>query len=531
MDGFEHCCNICGAYIGSQDAEWMNEYIALYTFGHEWFKVDYTGVGYMARENLSLLVMDAPEDKSERAKGQDESLLEIAIMPVTPFFKIDTKEARDYLKDTQSSHDSHPWGFFFHENCWKLLDLACDRAEGSYLSSQGSLEALMRICMSFPYIKWVVDWGHDYGGIWERYPDRNTERGTTLSFMKRNTVRPRYGGKNKADLYHQDPLDIHDLDKHLRQPLWTVNEHVSGVDHVYKGPKDCFAIPKIPREIRDMILCFLPTRDVLNLFLSSRIFATSLLPQSFWASRFHRGMDFPSILEQRGGNIRPGRDWRSLYGALRREVPRSPYHSFHNRKRIWELILPLADALMWLSKYPMVHGARLETFFQNGRTAGEMKGRVGGLVEGKNWFGRGCRVLFARHVVVPQRVVRICVSRVPFCGVEFVAGIRFIDGAGGSTGLGYIIPEKEAYRDVDEFNGLFNGLLLAYGDQGILAVAAVMESGRKTDWIGNPSNLRRGILARESGGIRGLVGEFDVSDLSRRMEDDRRLKYDCIQGN
>lgn len=104
-------------------------------------------------------------------------------------------------------------------------------------------------------------------------------------------------------------------------------------------------------------------------------------------------------------------------------------------------------------------------------------------------------MLFTRSVKVPKKVVAIHVSMIQLDGAEFIAGLRFFDSRGTTASVGYILPGKELYLDIQDMgnpdNRNLNGFHLAVEKNGIQALAAVSTSRKVSAWAGSPHNSPR----------------------------------------
>lgn len=371
--------------------------------------------------------------------------------------------------------------------------------------------------MSFPPHDLMIDWGHNYGGIYEEIPEIEPGAGHTLRDMEFLPA------ANGLELPYMHPSDFLKLPR-IREEIVGALEEDTGatsdpkVSPLYRfgSEGDCFTT--LPPELREMILCYLPTKDVLNLLLTSRIFASSPLSQNFWFSRFSRSSVISSLLQP---DILSGKpsfgNWKALFRRLWHDIGLTNLPEFQNRKRVWDLIIPLADAVICLSKNPTLHGTPRKTFFQPDLREDWLRWRrLGGLTEWIKEFKRGSQALFVRTVEVPEVVVGIYVSRIHLGGEGFVTGLRFVDGEGTSTNLGYILQGKEIYIDLSNSDGGrkdrgFPGFHLAIGLRGIKALAVATAQGEAREWVGNPEYIPRGRLIPKTGAIRDLKGEFDVS--------------------
>lgn len=500
-------CGICGAPIGEIDYRWLNEFRSVYTNGHEWSFPHLSGVGFRFPHRMNTTEVLAPIDPHQRFddSGYDLSGSKMAIMDMNPMYESDNLAPP--LGDPNMLAQNAPWGYLFHDVCWKLLTEACYPAEID-------VRVLNDFCRSFPRGFQMINWGHDYGGIYETPSEIPPGGIHYLGQLKEENKYP------STEIYHANPLCIPHLDTLLKE---TAEKHeTTGISassccslNTSNPPvdtrKDCFE--RFPPELREMVLLYLPARDVLNLFLSSRAFASSPVSQAFWASRFQQNFEFSSIFESKRSAAT--RDWRSLFHGLRKC---SKTLHFQNRKRIWDILQPLVDAIISFSNTTL-SGIPHPTFFEPdiGDDGLQWKSARCNIVEPKIRLYSGSRILFTRSANIPPRIVAIHVSMIRFGGAEFITGLRFVDALGAAADIGYILPGKELYlniqdRDTENPNCL-RGFHLAVEQNGIRALAAVMDSGEMSAWAGSPQNSPRMRLLSCSGEIGKVKGDFDVSFL------------------
>ena len=420
------------------------------------------------------------------------------------------------LGDPNSPAENASWGYLFHDACWSLLTEACHPFEID-------VQVLNDFCRSFPnQPSELIDWGHDYGGIFETSSE--IPPGGTHWLGRLKEVRRRPENNYSADeVYHADPLCIPLLDLLLKET--EAKREFVGRPPGYPHPSaiksegilqnDCFET--LPLELREMILLYLSTRDVRSLIFASRAVASSPISQAFWASRFQKNFEFSFFFELRksSGATSRLRDWRSLFHRVRECIDIS---NFHNRKRIWDILQPFADAIISFSSTKLCGNPR-PTFFHPDISDDKLEWRraAGSILEQTARFYSGCKILFTRSVNVPSRVVGILVSMIQLGGAEFVTGLRFIDSHGATANLGYILPGKELYVDVQDEdtnkpgNSGLRGFNLAVEENGIHALAAVTAPGKKPAWAGSPKNSPRMRLLSYSSDIGRIKGDFDVS--------------------
>lgn len=384
------------------------------------------------------------------------------------------------------------------------------------------VRVLKEFCRSFPSGHDVIDWGHDYGGIFEASSEISPAGVHRLGVLKK-IQRKRENNYSADEIYHADPLCIPFLDSLLRETAEKHEEADISARFFYPmensnsqvdTQKDCFEA--FPPELRGMILLHLTTKDVRNLFLASRAFVSSPISQDFWASRFQQNFEFSSIFESKvSGATSRYRDWRSLFHGLRKCIYTL---NFQNRKRIWGILQPLVAAIISFSSTTLC-GNPHPTFYHRDIGDDKLQWRCasGFILEPKCTFSWGCRVLYTRSANISPEVVAVHFSMIELGGTEFITGLRFVDGHGASADLGYILPGKELYLDIQDKdvekpnNSSLHGFHLAVRENGIRALATVTASGKVSAWAGSPQNSLRRRLLSFSGKIGKLKGGFDVS--------------------
>ena len=500
-------CNICGNSVGGGKDQWLNEFRILFYRKDQWFVPHLSGVGirrpYRGRPHtVAPLDTNRRYDDIDYEKG---NAAEVTIESMGPWFP--THYGRGDFDN------GLPWGYIFHEACWRLLNAV-------YYPAKIDLRVFLRFCLSFPLGQRLVDWGHGYGGILEPQTDIPPRPSRTLGRSSR--IRRRLGTDSHPwDItFDSDPLILpREVEHLLLQETTETNSNIYNLaDDVrrvslIKTRKDCFAM--LPTELRDTILFQLPSRDVRSLFLASRVFAGSQISKMFWASRFRPGLEFAFIYEQAREQFTSPRDWKSLYFAVSECLIQSP--NLRNRKRIWELLEPLVDAMILISQNAL-HGTPRGTFFDPELSQDDLLWRHASclVIPPMNVFHYGSQTLFSRTTKIPGVVTGVYVSMVHnIAGVSYVAGLRFIDGEGASYNLGYVLPKNEIYikepKTTANENPGIHAFQLANGMRGIHALAVVTASGKISPWAGSPCGIPRGCLISRAGAIRDIKGDFDVS--------------------
>ncbi|EEH39117.2 hypothetical protein PAAG_01579 [Paracoccidioides lutzii Pb01] len=491
-----YACVLCGGPLDiSQTENWLNEFRSIYTNGHDWSNPNLSGVGYV-QENEDSAQFTAPPDQEDRYDGPGFEETKITILP-SPLSEV----TQGFLPP-----DFQPWGFFFHPPCWELL---CAAAYPNMVDIQ-LLNDMLRSC---PQTVATLNWGHNYGGIYETEPS-NWINGNDILLRR---VLGYYGSSDNPNprivLHRQNPLEIPQIGEiiekgRVQQSSKSLVSYINGLSST-----DGHIFARLPYELRELLLCLLPSRDVRNLMLASRAFASVELSQSFWLSRFQ--VEYSFIFEVRKDLLpSPGiYHWKFIFDSIKAasfEVP-----GIQNRRRIWNLLCPLADAVVALSKSPL-KGLPAHTFYNSDIPDDLGDWRRAGVAEytGTNNLMYGCRKLYSRIVSVSGKIVGAYVSFITMTGAPFVCGFRLMRSDGESIELGRIVGQTEVYLSVnrslsDYDTSTFCGFHLAIGERGVQGFALASPSGRLTPWAGSHKRLPKRMLVSHTQEIRALRGGFD----------------------
>jgi U3 small nucleolar RNA-associated protein 4 len=321
---------------------------------------------------------------------------------------------------------------------------------------------------------------------------------------------PRYGDGG----CYADPLNIPGLDCLLRKTE-IKTDLKSSILISYTNQTESQGFSRLSIELLLRILQYLPSSDVRNLKLASRLFATIPLLQTFWKSRFWPGNEHSHIFEVSNdlSNAHSHRDWRTLFLDLKKLSLRQ---GLRNRKRIWTLLQSLSTLLCTFSDLQL-SGDFSSTFFEPD-THSEVdifwKHAGGAFGPVKNFLYYGSRTLYARILSLHFKVVGVFVSMSSLGMMTYVTGLRFVLEAGQSAKLGYIISSRETYISIagqeDDKNSGLLGFKLAVTSKGICAIACITASERITQWVGCSDNLPKMMLVGKKS-LSRLKGTFDVS--------------------
>jgi len=509
-------CNICGCLVGGYDLDhevvndtWVNAVRALFIKGTNWFDPTVSATGYLGTPTHEIFLPTCSEQSSQ---DQDYDYFSQGV-----FFN---GIAPIVLEDGSVDPSTFITGYVFHANCYRLLEWSCYPA-------MVNVEILNLFLRSFGIgtREKVVNWGHTYGLF------------TSSDAQVRDIyMRPSFGHPPGTEIHDKDPI----YEKSFLRAL--IQAHIAklfqkGQEHIRPPARiqcttsdDCFG--KLPLELLELIICQLPlSEDVLHARIASRVLGAIPLNQAFWRSRFSVGREFGFIIEpwlfkDKIINDNQFSDARTVYEAAKSEIGSL---ALANRRRVWELVQPLSDALRLFSSYQKVNESvepcgnpiasiwqpklEREDTFQWDCVHGELLDSVA------LSFHFGCRPLFKRSISLPLRVAAVKVSVLPFHRTTYITGLtlRLVDGR--DTSIGYILKDREVTLDTER--GLC-GLEVAIGDRGIHALAVATANWRISPVVGEKEGLevRRLGQGNEVGKIKAY---FDVGVL--RVPSEAHIQY------
>ncbi|KAK2799479.1 hypothetical protein FQN50_008451 [Emmonsiellopsis sp. PD_5] len=322
------------------------------------------------------------------------------------------------------------------------------------------------------------------------------------------------------------------------------------------GKQDIFAT--LPEEIFNMIFVLLPSKGVCNLRRASRSARLMPLWLNFWVSRFQHPFEFSWNFEaKRRLTSTPGScDARGLYMKIKDTIIKAEnlelVRSIQNRRRIWTILLPLADALIAIQN-AKVEGIRMPSFFeglldcQNEysdvrnswrtwnpflRLANIFVGIVrkdaecnplppyvlwkfagGPSIATCYSFARydftiGSRFCYSRLVHLSSGFEGAYISTIEVGRRKWVSGIRFELLNGDSCGLGYVLKGQETYIEIPG-ERYYQGFHLATSERGVHGIALVGSSGKVSPWAGSHEGLPRMRLLAGNLFGESVLGNFD----------------------
>ncbi|KAI0023831.1 hypothetical protein F4780DRAFT_727980 [Xylariomycetidae sp. FL0641] len=388
----------------------------------------------------------------------------------------------------------YSWGFVFHDACWQLLVQAS-------APDEVDIGALWRILLSVPYACDLPNWGHNFGGLYLG-TSRDESRGDHFVLLGRHShlVIPST---------FANPLDVPELAGLLRK--LRIDGDSDGKKYGRKasqiamtsGVNNCpdpFA--KLPFELRELLLAYVRSSDVVSLRLASRSMASMPLSQQFFRSRFWPGRELEAVFDGflLSPDERMGLDWEALYREMK---TRLKYNQVclgeRNRLRIWkQTVKPLAKAIDSLRNTSPLCGETDHEWAPDGGDHPEDYE-----VEAFNHLKR--KILRSEVELPDVPVKEVHVSLLDFFGARYVTGLRFSFAECGDVKLGYISRLREEKLP---FEAELKGFHLAKDESGIRAIAAYTDVlSEYLKWVGDddPSRFSFHLTVKSDGNVVRLI--------------------------
>jgi hypothetical protein len=398
-----------------------------------------------------------------KVRYDDANLIQAELRPVSFTAVVDEPPCK------RLSRLGEEWliGFPLHDACWTILFEAVNPDPDDIQR----LADLFRSCPMKGYGVWQL--GHEYGGVNPYY--QNPE----LLFPGEDRSFASYPDPDSVvrTAVRCDPIKLLDLDWLQQVGLQQFPKDESDLLMARSGYNDPFE--KFPAEIICLILCQLPSRDVLSLKLASPVVSCTRLPGSFWKSRFYEGFECHYIFESRH---QPQPDWRSLYFGIS--------HIQHdqgliNRRRIWNLAMYIKGLLSQMSS---LEGRPILSLTDSGSTTADSSwGFVTSRIP-KGRFDGGSKVLWTRALNLTFACTRVYVSLITFAGLHYVSGISFQSKEMEQALIGYI-HSRQVCIDLSSLGGCLAGFHVTFDSHGIRGLAAVSTVGKISSWAGCHESL------------------------------------------
>ncbi|KAI1191550.1 hypothetical protein F5B17DRAFT_284526 [Nemania serpens] len=486
-------CGLCGTGNGHStlfNSQWSSYYRAIYCVGSSSDEPHLSGLAYYREQDDAKHLPPEPHQRLDDVHLDPSSLITIrGVSPPGP----DIPEAEK---------EGYAWGFQFHDSCWRLMEQAC-------MPTPVDLKLLWRILRSVPHASQLPLWGHNFGGLY-----LGTRRGHgSETFLL-------LGGTSNLMIpsaYH-DPFDVPELKTRLAQ----TRIGNDGATSTGQGPQPITLSPTpsagsdpfsvLPIELREMVLTYVATEDLLPFRLSSRVIAATPLSQCFFQSRFWPSREFGFLFDGfLPGFSKAGIDWRELYRSSKERIKYNLVGlGERNRLRIWkQTVQPLTQAINkiarvtelkgrsnWLGDSEDLHGpqwAHIETYWNfDPKLFGELK-----------------RHIFETEIDLPSKLKAIHVSFVEFFGTTFISGLAFEPEHGEDIEIGYITPGSEEPLLVE---GSLIGFYATVNDCGFRAIAPFTSQSTPSeflDWAGHRDHLPISFMRCSKGPVRRIRAIFD----------------------
>lgn len=416
-----------------------------------------------------------------------------------------------------SNYRWHAWAFGVHDSCWQILLLRL-----SHLDVRAIVPAVYRQLLCVPCIGGSsFDWGHDYDGA-----------ARTHKLRLLNRFRPRPLPADETSPLYADPCSSPPLDAfEIVAPA-----PCTAAQYLQSTSRQSFG--SLSPELIYEILPYLSCKEVAILRLVNRNLAVTAawnrLPQSYWQSRFQRGGEADFIF----ANLTDRRDWRGLFFAVRAMLQDGRNLCLVNRKRVRELIEPIAlvveqDSASRPSLYgTAVHGlpgdqARVQLPCSQGannpplllENTNKLTGDLSySTTKYPHW--RGCRVLHrrAQRLPYPSQYYRgkIAISTRQIGAMTFVSGIGIFPSCRGEYAaviVGFHDPFAAQWIGMPP-SAAIDHIHVAFSSQGLTGIMFTFTNGTVTPWVGvsKGSGVAQGSLAATGDSTPSyLLAGLDVS--------------------
>ncbi|KAJ5096875.1 hypothetical protein N7456_007596 [Penicillium angulare] len=406
---------------------------------------------------------------------------------------LDARQMEDFPVMIHSYDGIH--GYICHEKCWNLLREALK-------PNEIPLDRFIDICESSPFTYGALDWGHDYGGIYDI--DFEVFQNTAYPWKSRLIDMQEPTSSNALRYALEDPYNVPGIARILLKTAHESSTNISNYSLPVKPP-DCFGI--FPWEIREAIANALSTRDALSLRQASRSFYSMVGSPAFWASRFRYGADRGFLFEK--SNAAESRDWLSLYRMTSyRQCP----PGLKNRRRIWGLVEYIVQLINLRSKPQdgdidtsnMLEKDESKFIIASANTIHSSPQNTRAFYA---TFRNDCRVFRKQYASLEPDVTTVSFSFVGFGERGYLSGLSFGSRSGQNIRVGYFSEKGPAIYNVKNLKGF----VLAVDSQGIRALQVVGDGGEKSQWFGNPANTPITERLAFFSGIKDIRVEIDVS--------------------
>ncbi|GLA14303.1 hypothetical protein AnigIFM62618_000679 [Aspergillus niger] len=405
------------------------------------------------------------------------------------------------------------WCFGFHESCWKLLTLRLQhgRVESPSLTDVAIADMVFYQLYCTPCLEGsIFHFGHDYAGAAQTHRIRGRIQPVDLDSHLYADPCAISGMAYPTVSIFASENSMSSSGRYLSHP----NSRVGSLTEMGKRRYNAFSC--LSTELLLEIFSYVPFEQLLTLRLVCRDLAVladiSMLPQSYWRSRFLLGQEadfvFPCLSETQ--------DWFKLFFATRASL-KAATPPLVNRKRIRDLLEPMASLVDLDSIFRRGPGGldyspapmRGNDFTLVDIEAGPQLAKVVGYFSGQLAYNdedcplqEGCRVLYrkAQPFMFPQEKHRrrIGISTVKIGARRFISGISlFPPDEGNCVGrlIGYRNPGTETCIDVPK-NLFIRAFRVAFCSEGLMGIQLQYGNSASSCWLGdsNGPGMAQGTL-------------------------------------
>ncbi|RSL49429.1 hypothetical protein CEP54_012455 [Fusarium duplospermum] len=232
------------------------------------------------------------------------------------FYADSPRDLKSY--DLRYSDSNKSRTFIFHESCWQILLSQLESLTDQPKEPRQIAGILFDLLFCLPRDRFHVSFpAHDFGGALEICSSPQ-------------------GLPQRWKFLLADPNAFR---------TYLLSDGLDAIPDLFQScsgdTQDFFS--QSPLEVNHLIFNFLPSQDLCNLRLSSRKIASiakpTLLPQSFWASRFaiDKEMNFFALQEYLSEPQNSRNDWQLLYVRIRRTLrDKAVTGHLRNQRQVWK---------------------------------------------------------------------------------------------------------------------------------------------------------------------------------------------------
>ncbi|KAI0877223.1 hypothetical protein GGS24DRAFT_161452 [Hypoxylon argillaceum] len=487
-------CGLCGT--GNVhlvfNNQWSTYYRAIYCKGSNREEPRLSGLAHYRKEDDTHSLPPEAHQRFDDVHLDPQSLITIrGVSPPDP----DLPEAEKEV---------YSWGFRFHDACWRLVEQA-------NVPEPINLTMLWRILRSVPHSSLLPLWGHNFGGLYlGRRRDHHSGNFLLLGGVSNLMIPSAY----------YDPFDVPELKTRLAliriintDSATPIYEKAQPITLLSAMPAGFDPFSKLPTELREMVLTYVATKDMLSFRCASRVIAATPLSQYFFQSRFWPGRELDVLFDGfLPGPHRVGIDWREFYRLSKERIKYNLVGlGERNRLRIWnQTVWPLTQAIDEISRLSELRGKQNSLQGSEDTPIDVWNSVKTSRSLDPELFGELKRRVFEAEIDLPPlNIEAIHVSLVEFFGKKFICGLAFETECGEDIEIGYIIPGAEEPLLVE---AALEGFHIAVDDCGFRAISPYTGQHMQSeylDWVGNKSDLPIQTLRCGKGTVRRIRATFD----------------------